>query len=103
MVPLVSKESAKGWLWAIVIGIFALWQFHIPQFASKFDTFPGDRGDARLVAYLMEHWHQFFRGAEIWRSPGMFYPAAGHAWLRGPAGRPGNCSFAIADTRAGNP
>jgi hypothetical protein len=55
----------------------ALWQFHIPQFASKFDTFPGDRGDARLVAYLMEHWYQVFRGAEFWRSPGMFYPVTG--------------------------
>jgi hypothetical protein len=77
MVPLVSRQTAKGWLWALAIGIFALWQFHIPQFASKFDTFPGDRGDARLVAYLMEHWYQFFRGAEFWRSPGMFYPVPG--------------------------
>ena len=77
MVRLVSKETAKGWLWAFAIGILALWQFHIPQFASKFDTFPGDRGDARLVAYLMEHWYQFFRGVEFWRSPGMFYPVPG--------------------------
>lgn len=77
MVPFVSKQTAKGWLWAVVIGILALWQFHIPQFASKFDTFPGDRGDARLVAYLMEHWYQFFRGAEHWSSPGMFYPVPG--------------------------
>jgi|GEM_PF-547591 len=77
MVRFVSKDAAKGWLWAILIGILTLRQFHIPQFASNFDTFPGDRGDARLVAYLMEHWYQFFHGAAYWRSPGIFYPVPG--------------------------
>src|ERR1044072_428614 len=77
MVRFVSKETAKGWLWAVLIGILTLWLFQIPQFASNFDTFPGDRGDARLIAFLMEHWHQFFRGAEGWLSPGMFYPVPG--------------------------
>ncbi len=77
MNPFVSKKAAKGWLWAFLTGILALWQFHIPQFATNFDKFPGDRGDARLVTFLMEHWHQFFRGAEPWLSPGMFYPVQG--------------------------
>ena len=77
MVRFVSKETAKGWLWAVLIGILTLWLFHIPQFASNFDTFPGDRGDDRLIAFLLEHWHQFFRGAEGWLSPGMFYPVPG--------------------------
>lgn len=65
------------WFLILAIGFVALWQFHIPQFASKFDTFPGDRGDARLVAYVMEHWHQVFKGAANWRSPAIFYPVEG--------------------------
>lgn len=58
-------------------GLVALWLFHIPQLASGFDKFPGDRGDARLVVYLMEHWYQVFQGMASWRSPSMFYPAEG--------------------------
>ena len=77
MVHLVSKQTAKGWLWAVAIGVLTLWQFHIPQFASKFDLFPGDRGDSRLVACLMEHWNLVFHGAAYWRSPLMFYPVPG--------------------------
>lgn len=77
MVGFASKETAKGWLWAIVIGSLALWQFHIPQFSSHFDKFPGDRGDARLVAFLMEHWNQVFHGAANWQSPGIFFPVQG--------------------------
>ena len=65
------------WLAVIAIGFLGLWQFHIPQFASNFDKFPGDRGDARLVAYLMEHWYQVFQGAVNWRSPAIFYPVEG--------------------------
>ncbi len=76
-VRFVSQSTLKGWLWALGIGILGLWQFHIPQFASGFDKFPGDRGDARLVAYLMEHWHQVFQGTSPWRSPEMFYPVQG--------------------------
>ena len=73
-----SKSLAPApWLVAIAVGILGLWQFHIPQFASYFDKFPGDRGDARLVAYLMEHWYQVFQGVVSWRSPAMFYPVEG--------------------------
>lgn len=61
----------------VIAGLVALWLFHIPQFASGFDKFPGDRGDARLVVYLMEHWYQVFQGFANWRSPSMFYPAEG--------------------------
>ena len=76
-VGFVSRSTLKGWLWALSIGILGLWRFHIPQFASGFDKFPGDRGDARLVAFLMEHWHHVFQGTAHWRSPGMFYPVQG--------------------------
>ena len=65
------------WLFVLAVGVLGVWQFHIPQFASGFDTFPGDRGDARLVAYLMEHWYQVLLGHENWASPPMFYPVHG--------------------------
>src|SRR5262245_20968860 len=65
------------WLIAIGVGLLGTYLFHLPQFASRFDTFPGDRGDARLVAYLMEHWYQVFHGAENWLSPSIFYPVQG--------------------------
>ena len=75
--PKRRKVQILHWLLVIAIGFLGLWQFHIPQFASNFDKFPGDRGDARLVAYLMEHWYQVFQGAVNWRSPAVFYPVEG--------------------------
>jgi len=78
MSPLdASKRSTVQIILVIAVGLLCLWQFHIPQFASNFDTFPGDRGDARLVAYLMEHWYRVFQGLASWRSPAMFYPVEG--------------------------
>jgi len=78
MSPLdAPKRSTVQILLVIAIGLLCLWQFHIPQFASNFDTFPGDRGDARLITYLMEHWYRVFQGLESWRSPAMFHPVEG--------------------------
>lgn len=75
--PKRSTVQILHWSLAIVVGFLGLWQFHIPQFASYFDIFPGDRGDARLVAYIMEHWYRVFQNLESWRSPSMFYPVEG--------------------------
>lgn len=72
-----AHPDILGWLLAVTIGLLGLWQFHIPQFASNFDKFPGDRGDARLVAYIMEHWYRVFQNLASWRSPAMFYPVEG--------------------------
>jgi len=78
MSPLdAPKRSTVQILLVIAVGLLCLWQFHIPQYTSNFDIFPGDRGDARLVAYLMEHWYRVFQGLASWRSPGMFYPVEG--------------------------
>lgn len=78
------KEQSKrrtqvlvSWLPVLLVGLVGTWLFHIPQFASRFDMFPGDRGDARLVTYLLEHWYQVFRGNDNWLSPQMFYPVKG--------------------------
>jgi hypothetical protein len=69
--------NSLTWLIAVGVGLLGTAFFHIQQLSSHFDTFPGDRGDARLVVYIMEHWFQVFRGAESWLSPGMFYPVHG--------------------------
>lgn len=65
------------WMAALFIGGLGLWRFHIAQFSSGFDTFPGDRGDGRLLAYICEHWYQVLQGKIAWRSPAMFYPIEG--------------------------
>jgi hypothetical protein len=33
--------------------------------------------DTRLIAFLVEHWYQWLRGAAELRSPPMFYPVKG--------------------------
>lgn len=51
--------------------------WHRPLFTSGFDRIPGDRGDARVYVYLVEHWYQVFRGQAELFSPAMFYPVKG--------------------------
>jgi hypothetical protein len=66
---------------ALVIGTLGTAAWHRPLLASGFDRMPGDRGDARLYVYLVEHWYQVFRGQAELLSPGMFYPVKGTlAW-----------------------
>ena len=74
-----SGTRSSRWLWpvALVVGMFGTLQFHLPQFASRFDVFPGDRGDGRLVPFLLEHWYQVIKGNNSWLSPPMFYPVKG--------------------------
>ena len=65
--------------WLIVLGLGAIGtvQYHIVQFATRFDTFFGDRGDARGFVYFMEHWYQALLGKANLASPGIFYPTKG--------------------------
>jgi len=55
----------------------ATWQVYHAQFLSRFDLFPGPRGDTRLTAYLLEHWYQALSGHANLLSPAMFYPVKG--------------------------
>ncbi len=64
------------WLVALAVGLLGTWLFHLTQF-SNFDLFPGDRGDARFVAYCVEHWYQALRGEATLLSPAIFYPVKG--------------------------
>lgn len=59
---------------ALVVGVIATLQYHSAQFFSGFDTFFGDRGDARGFVYFCEHWYQSSRGKASLLNPGVFYP-----------------------------
>jgi len=59
---------------ALLLGIAGTIQYHSRQFLSGFDTFFGDRGDARGFVYFCEHWYQSILGKASLLSPGIFYP-----------------------------
>jgi hypothetical protein len=73
-----SGERSSG----LLIGglLFALgfaWMFR-SWFATGFDSYFGDEGDARILISLLEHWFRFYSGlVPDWRSPAFFYPERG--------------------------
>jgi hypothetical protein len=75
-----SEASTPAWRpWRVGVVtwlIGAAWFFRDPL-TSGFDTITGDRGDARLVIFLHEHWWRVWHGDASWRSPDMFFPAEG--------------------------
>src|SRR5215213_10278216 len=64
------RSSALGFF----LGLAATIQYHSSQFFSGFDTFFGDRGDARGFVYFCEHWYQSILGKATLLNPGIFYP-----------------------------
>jgi hypothetical protein len=42
---------------------------------SGWNLIPGDKGDSRLLIFILEHWHRTFTGQENWLDLKMFYPA----------------------------
>jgi hypothetical protein len=59
---------------AFLLGLAATIQYHSSQFFSGFDTFFGDRGDARGFVYFCEHWYQSLLFKTSLLNPGIFYP-----------------------------
>ena len=71
----VSFVHSRGSvLIALLLGVAGTIQYHSAQFLSGFDTFVGDRGDARGFVYFCEHWYQSILGKVSLLSPGIFYP-----------------------------
>src|SRR3954447_8925506 len=62
---------------AVLLGVAGTIQYHAQQFFSGFETFFGDRGDARGFVYFCEHWYQSILGKASLLSPGIFYPVKG--------------------------
>jgi hypothetical protein len=65
------------WAFALAVNTIATWQIYRAQFLSRFDLFPGPRGDTRLTVYLVEHWYEALSGHATLFSPAMFYPVKG--------------------------
>ena len=72
-----NRVYARPSVIAIVVGVAGTIQYHSQQFFSGFDTFFGDRGDARGFVYFCEHWYQSILGKASLLSPGIFYPVKG--------------------------
>lgn len=66
-----------SWVFALLLGLLGMWQFHNSEFYSRFDLVPGGRGDPRLVTALLEYIHQSLRGSGRIDSPAFYYPAPG--------------------------
>ena len=76
-VPEARKLSRSSLAVVVLFGIAGTIQYHVAQFFSGFDTFPGDRGDARGFLYYCEHWFRALSGKASLLSPAVFYPAKG--------------------------
>lgn len=70
----MDHTARKALLIFLILGIAGTIQYHSDQFLSGFDTFFGDRGDARGFAYFCEHWYQSLLGNTKLLSPEIFYP-----------------------------
>ena len=71
----LSRRTSS--LITLLLAIAGTVQYHSAQFLSWFDTFPGDRGDARGFVYFLEHWYQSLLGRSSLLSPAIFYPTKG--------------------------
>ena len=70
----MQHKQRTALLTALLLGVAGTVQYHSNQFLSGFDTFFGDRGDARGFVYFCEHWYQAILGKVSLLSPGIFYP-----------------------------
>lgn len=70
----MQHNQRTALLTALLLGVAGTIQYHSRQFLSRFDTFFGDRGDARGFVYYCEHWYQSILGKASLLSPGVFYP-----------------------------
>lgn len=59
----------------ILVGFF--FRYHWIELSTAFIEAPGDRGDSRYLAWVLEHGWQSFLGAQNWRSPSVFFPKTG--------------------------
>src|SRR5512132_1580128 len=70
----MQHNQRTALLTALLLGVAGTIQYHSRQFLSRFETFFGDRGDARGFVYYCQHWYQSILGKASLLSPGVFYP-----------------------------
>lgn len=75
--------ALNRWLRALVACVLLLWGLYMHYgsvFSDVFQSVPGDLGDARFNAIILEHNYRFLTGqwpATFWDLPWMFYPFKG--------------------------
>jgi hypothetical protein len=57
-----------------LFGLVVSLSINFHSFIADFNLVPGDRGDARLVIFTLEHWFKVFQGREAFYVLQMFYP-----------------------------
>ena len=71
---ILQISTTTSW---ILIGALATIVFHYPLIISSFNFFPGDEGDSRFIAYILEHLYRWLNNKSTFSSPTFFYPATG--------------------------
>ena len=61
-------------LLAILFGMFLTLFISYHTFISNFNLVPGDKGDSRLLIFILEHWLNVISGQEMIFQLNMFYP-----------------------------
>ena len=61
----------------IRIGVLAAIVFLYLLIVSSFNFFPGDEGDSRLIAFILEHLYSWVYNNSTFSYPTFFYPATG--------------------------
>ena len=72
-----SRQLPVDGLWIFGAWLVGALVFFREQWDSSFKWLTGNDGDARLAAYLCEHWFQVLHGQASWLNPSFFYPVKG--------------------------
>ena len=71
---ILETKTTASW---ILIGVLVSIVFHYPLLISSFNYYPGDEGDSRFIAFILEHLYRWFNNKSEFSSPTFFYPATG--------------------------
>lgn len=70
----LKVTTTSSW---ILIGVLVSTVFHYPLIISSFNYYPGDEGDSRFIAFILEHLYRWLNNKSEFSSPTFFYPATG--------------------------
>jgi hypothetical protein len=67
-------KAGTAKLAAVLLGLVLTICINFHSYFANFNLVPGDRGDARLVIFTLEHWLNVLKGHEPFYWLGMFFP-----------------------------
>ena len=70
----LNKDIQIGQLLPLIMLIAGIWLFPLDILQRDLSLMPGDKGDSRLVNYILEHGHNFLTGktTNYWDAPFMY-------------------------------